>query len=73
MMNIREYFDTLRNEARTDDEWWEVCEYETTIYHCMEADPDDFTMWAIENEIDLTAMDCGETVLTWWAWDMCGD
>lgn len=73
MMNIREYFDTLRNEARTDEEWHEVCEFEETIYRCMEEDFEDFTMWAVENGIDLSIMDCGETVLTWWAWDMCGD
>lgn len=70
-MTIREYFDNLYMVEDMND----AADYEQTIYRCMEEDPDDFTLWAIENGIDLHAMDekMGETVLTLWAWDVCGD
>ena len=73
MMTIREYFAALYADALTDEDFDEVVDFEQTIYHCMDEDYDDFTMWATENGIDLTATDDGETVLTLWAWDMCGD
>ena len=72
-MTIREYFDTIYATEDFDD----AAAYEQAIYHCMEEDFDDFTMWATENGIDLTATTeiLGETVsvLVAWAWDMCGD
>jgi K+/H+ antiporter YhaU regulatory subunit KhtT len=68
-MTIREYIDTLDEEERD-----EIAE---TLYHCMEDDFDDFSMWAIENGIDLDATETvlGQEVpvLTLWAYDMCGD
>lgn len=69
-MTIREYFDRLIAE---DYDLEEVAELEQTAFHCMEDDFDDFTMWAIENGIDLDAEEDGERVLTLWAWDVCGD
>jgi len=72
-MTIREYFETIYATEDFDD----AADYERTIYGCYEEDFDDFTMWAVENGIDLTATEeiLGETVpvLTAWAWDMCGD
>lgn len=72
-MTIREYFDDLYMVEDFDD----AADYEMTIYRCMEEDEDDFTVWAIENGIDLhaTTMVMGEEipVLTLWCWDMCGD
>lgn len=69
-MTIREYFDRMIAE---DYELEEIAELEETAFHCMEDDFDDFTMWAIENGIDLDAEEDGELVLTLWAWDVCGD
>lgn len=69
-MTIREYFDRMIAE---DYELEEVAELEQTAFHCMEDDYDDFSMWAIENGIDLNAEEDGELVLTLWAWDVCGD
>ena len=69
-MTIREYFDHMIAEGY---ELEEVAELEQTIFHCMEDDFDDFTMWAIENGIDLDAEEDGERVLTLWASDVCGD
>ena len=75
-MTIREYFDAMM-ETATVDEMDEIFEVEETLFHCYEEDEEDFTMWAIENGIDLTATETvlGEEVpvLTLWAWDMCGD
>ncbi len=72
-MTIREYFDTI---FATED-FEDAADYEMTIYRCYEEDFDDFTMWAVEQGIDLTATTeiMGEAVpvLTAWAWDMCGD
>ena len=69
-MTIREYFDRMIAE---NYELEEIAELEETAFHCMEDDFDDFTMWAIENGIDLDAEEDGELVLTLWAWDVCGD
>lgn len=69
-MTIREYFDRMIAE---DYELEEIAEMEQTMLHCMEEDFDDFSMWAIENGIDLDAEEDGELVLTLWAWDVCGD
>lgn len=67
MISIRDYF---ADEAR-----WEE---EVELWETMENDVDDefdLTAWAAERGIDLTIRDerLGETVLTLWTWDMCGD
>lgn len=76
-MTIREYFDNMIHDNMTEEDWTEISEIEETMYACYEDDFDDFSMWAIENGIDLDATETvlGEAVpvLTLWAWDMCGD
>lgn len=70
-MTIREYFDRMIAE---DYDLEEIAELEQTTFHCMEEDFDDFTMWAVENGIDLDAEnEDGDLILTLWAWDVCGD
>ncbi len=69
-MTIREYFN---NMIENDYELDEIGELEQTVLHIMEEDPDDFTMWALENGIDPTAEEDGELVTTLWVWDVCGD
>lgn len=76
-MTIREYFDNMIHDNMTEEDWTEISEIEETMFHCYEDDFEDFSMWAIENGIDLDATETvlGEAVpvLTLWAWDMCGD
>lgn len=70
-MTIREYFDRMIDEGYDLEE---VAELEQTTFRCMEADFDDFTMWAVENGINLDAEnEDGDLILTLWAWDVCGD
>ena len=69
-MTIREYFDRL---ISADYDLEEIADLEQTAFHTMEDDFDDFTMWAVENGIDLDAEEDGIPVLTLWAWDVCGD
>lgn len=65
MMNIREYFDNLYNNATTDEAFEAVMEYETSVYEL-----EDLEVWASEHQVDLTAMGPhGITVLQYWAWD----
>ena len=70
-MTIYEYCTNLIETMDFD----EAVDTIATMYACYEADFDDFCMWAIENGIDVDAMDArtGEAVLTLWAWDQCGD
>lgn len=72
MMNIREYFDNLRNLTTTEEEFDNVLELETTVY---EMDDEEFESYCDENDIDLTVRDdrTGELVVTLWSWDMCGE
>lgn len=72
MINIRTYFNRLYDKARTEAEWEAVMEYETAIFYDVD---DDFEQWAVEHDIDLTAVDenTGETYLQLWAWDMDED
>lgn len=72
MINIRTYFNHLYDEARTEAEWEAVMEYETAIFYDID---DDFEQWAVEHDIDLTAVDdnTGETYLQLWVWDMDED
>ena len=76
-MTIREYFDNMIHDNMTEEDWTEISEIEETMFNCYEDDFDDFSMWAIENGIDLDATETvlGEAVpvLTLWAYDMCGD
>lgn len=76
-MTIREYFDNMITDNMTEEDWEEIADLEATMYAIYEDDFDDFTMWAIENGIDLDATETvlGEEVrvLTLWAYDMCGD
>lgn len=70
-MTIREYFDRM---VSADYDLEEVAELEAVAFRSYEEDEDDFTMWAIENGIDLDARDAsGDLVLTLWCWDVCGD
>lgn len=68
MTNIKEYFNNLYNNAKTDKEWDAITDYETKVYEMEEG----FKEWANKNNIDLTATDSktGETILQHWAWDM---
>lgn len=76
-MTIREYFDNMIHDNMTEEDWEEIADLEATMYAIYEDDIDDFTMWAVENGIDLDATETvlGEEVrvLTLWAYDMCGD
>jgi len=76
-MTIREYFNNMIHDNMTEEDWTEISEIEETMFNCYEDDFEDFSMWAIENGIDLDATETvlGEAVpvLTLWAWDMCGD
>lgn len=76
-MTIREYFDNMITDNMTEEDWEEIADLEATMYAIYEDDFDDFTMWAVENGIDLDATEVvlGEEVrvLTLWAYDMCGD
>ena len=70
MMNIREYFDTLRKNAQNDEEFDNVCEYEYEVY---QMDDDEFDAWLTANDIDRNATKTvlGEEILviTLWSWD----
>ena len=72
MMNIREYFDNLRNLTTNEEEFDNVLELENTVY---EMDDEEFETYCYENGIDLTVRDdrTGELVVTLWGWDMCGE
>lgn len=72
MMNIREYFDNLRNLTTNEEEFDNVLELENTVY---EMDDEEFESYCRDNDIDLTVRDnrTGELVVTLWCWDMCGD
>ena len=69
-MNIREYFDNLRKDALTDEEFDKVSEYEYEVY---EMDEDEFGAWAVAHDIDLTAVQMvgghEVKVVTLWGWD----
>ena len=66
-MTIREYIDTIDEEERD--------EFAATLYAISQDDWDDFESYALENGIDLAAVDpvTGEYVTVEWGWDMCGD
>lgn len=66
-MTIYEYLETIDEEERD--------EIAATLYQISQDDWEDFESYAIENGIDLTAVDpaTGEYFTTLWGWDMCGD
>lgn len=67
-MTIREYFETIEN---LETRWAE----EGELWDAMQDFDFDLDAWADAHGVDLDAMDAriGETVLTLWCWDMCGD
>lgn len=71
MMNIREYFNNLYTTATTTEDWDKVEELENMV---ADMEDEEFTTWAAENNIDLTAteMVMGEEikVSTLWMWDL---
>ncbi len=72
MTNIRTYFENLYNATETEAEWEAVMEYETAIFYDVD---NDLEQWAVEHDIDLTAVDetTGQTYLQLWAWDIDGE
>ncbi len=65
MMNIYEYF--------AEVETWEE---EADLWEAIENDDNfDLKVWAEEHGVDLEAIDqrTGETYLTLWSWDQCGE
>ena len=72
MTNIRAYFNHLYDETTTEAEWEAVMEYETAVFYDVD---NDFEQWAVEHDIDLTAVDekTGQTYLQLWAWDIDGE
>lgn len=72
MTNIRTYFANLYDATKTEAEWEAVMEYETAIFYDVD---DDIEQWAVEHDIDLTAVDeaTGQTYFQLWAWDIDGE
>lgn len=70
MMNIRTYFNRLYDATTTEAEWLEVMDYEAEVFEM-----EDLHQWAVEHDVDLSAVDenTGETYLQLWAWDMDED
>lgn len=67
MMNIREYFNNLYDDAITDMDFEKVSDYEYSVYNMEE---EDFEEWANSHNIDLTAIGAhGITILQYWTWD----
>lgn len=66
MMNIRTYFNHLYDATTTEAEWLEVMDYEAEVFEM-----EDLQQWAIEHDVDLSAVDenTGETYLQLWVWD----
>ena len=64
MMTIREYFEM--------EERWEE---EMELWKMVESEDVDLKEWCEEHDVDYDAVDetMGETVITLWAWDMCGE
>lgn len=71
MMNIREYFHNLYQQAGMDENKFnKVVELENEMY---EMNDEDFETWAQMNNVDLSAVDAGELVVSLWSWDVCND
>lgn len=72
-MTIREYF---YNSTMTEEDFLRRIAEEDELWDAIENDEDfDLEEWAQAHGVDLTIVDekTGETVLTLWQWDMCGE
>ena len=73
MMNVREYFESLMgNEEMTLEEAMNVEEELWGMYY---ENYDGFADYMSKHNVDLSLRneEMGETYLTLWVWDMCGD
>jgi regulator of RNase E activity RraB len=73
MMNVREYFESLLdNEEMTLDETMDM---EKELWGMYYEDYDGFVDYMNKHNVDLSLRDeeKGETYLTLWVWDMCGE
>ena len=64
MMTIREYFEA--------EEHWEE---EIELWKMVESENVDLKEWCEAHDVDYYAYDekIGETIITLWAWDLCGE
>ena len=64
MMTIREYFEA--------EERWEE---EIELWKMVESEDVDLKEWREAHDVDYYAYDekIGETIITLWAWDLCGE
>jgi hypothetical protein len=71
-MTIREYF---AGADLTEEQFLDRLEEEVDLWEAYEHDEIDINEWARIRNIDLAAIDehTGETFLTLWMWEMCGD
>ena len=73
MMNVREYFESLMDdEEMTLDE---VMDVEDELWGMYYKDYDGFVNYMNKHNVDLSLKneEMGETYLTLWVWDMCGE
>ena len=65
MMSIKEYFENLYKNAKTEEEFFAVMDEEIDAY-----ETEDLEAWAKEHNVDLTIMGKhGITELQYWAWN----
>ena len=65
MMSIKEYFENLYKNAKTEEEFFAVMDEEIDTY-----ETEDLETWAKEHNVDLTIMGKhGITELQYWAWN----
>ena len=71
-MTIREYFYT---DTMTEEEFLLRMEEAVELYELYEDDAIDLEQWCEEHGVDFYAVDArtGETEITLWVWDMCGE
>lgn len=72
-MTIREYF---YNSTMTEEDFLNSIAEEDKLWDAIENDEGfDLNEWARSHGVDLTIVDekTGETILTLWQWDMCGE
>ena len=64
MMTIREYFEA--------EERWEE---EAELWKMLESEEIELKEWCEAHNVDYYAYDekIGETIITLWAWDLCGE
>lgn len=64
-MSIKEYFENLYKNAKTEEEFFAVMDEEIDTY-----ETEDLETWAKEHNVDLTIMGKhGITELQYWAWN----